>query len=347
VTVTADLTSIGGSASQAFAGSGDVFTYTANVPANNPPGMKSLPVTVSDLEGHTTNTNILLSILPTIADHITISQVYGGGGNAGATYSNDYVELYNPTAATVTMTGWSLQYGSATGTTFTGKTVIGGTIAPGAHYLVSLASQNVNVGAPLPPPPPSVSGDINMAGAAGKIVLVRNSDTLAGPCPVGTDPDIVDFVGYGTTANCHEGNANAPAPSNTTAIFRKNNGETDTDQNGNDFITGAPNPRSESPVAEFGPSVTGTDPATNATIAPYDSSITVFFSEPVTVDSGWYNITCTATGSHTGNVTEAHSSDQKTYAVTPNISFQFGEQCTVTITKTAVHDVDTDTVSRY
>jgi hypothetical protein len=36
VTVTADLTSIGGSASQTFAGSGSLFTYNATVPANNP-----------------------------------------------------------------------------------------------------------------------------------------------------------------------------------------------------------------------------------------------------------------------------------------------------------------------
>jgi DNA/RNA endonuclease G (NUC1)/predicted extracellular nuclease len=338
--VTADLSSIGGSASQAFAGSGNVFTYTALVPANNPPGMKSLPVTVTDAETHTANTNILLSILPIIPDHVTISQVYGGGGNASATYSNDYVELYNPTAATISLTGWSLQYGPATGTTFTGKTVIGGSIAPGAYYLISLASQNTNVGGPLPTA--SVSGDINLAAGAGKIVLVRNSDTLAGQCPVGTDPDIVDFVGYGTTANCHEGNANAPGPgNNTTALFRKNNGGTDTDQNGNDFVLAAANPRSTSPVAEFGPSVAGTDPATNSTTAPYDSSITVFFSEPVTVDSGWYNITCTVTGAH-ASVTEAHTNDLKTYSVTPNSSFQFGEQCTVTITKAAVHDVDMD-----
>src|SRR5262249_1829908 len=107
VTVTADLTSIGGTSSQAFAGSGSLFTYTASVPANNPPGMKSLPVTVSDGQGRTANINILLSILPIIPDHVTISQVYGGGGNSNATYQNDYVELYNPTTATISMTGWS------------------------------------------------------------------------------------------------------------------------------------------------------------------------------------------------------------------------------------------------
>ena len=32
-----------------------------------------------------------------IAEHIVISQVYGGGGNAGATYTHDFIELYNPT----------------------------------------------------------------------------------------------------------------------------------------------------------------------------------------------------------------------------------------------------------
>jgi DNA/RNA endonuclease G (NUC1) len=339
LTVTADLSLIGGSASQPFSGSGTTFNFVATVPANNPSGMKSLPVTVADGQGRTGNTSILVSVLSTTPEHVTISQVYGGGGNAGATYQNDYVELYNPTAATITMTGWSLQYAAATGTSFAGKQVLGGTIDPGHYYLVSLASQGP-VGAPLPPA--SVSGtDINMAGAAGKIVLVSNSDTLSGACPLGTDPDIVDFVGYGTTANCHEGTANAPAPSNTTAIFRKTGGGTDTDQNGNDFVVGTPNPRSTTPVVEFGPSVAGTDPSTNDTIAPYDSSITADFSEPVDAVGAWYNVTCTITGLH-NNGTVAHSADFKTWAFTPNTTFQFGEQCTATIYKNQIHDQDTD-----
>ena len=48
ITVTADLSAIGGSANQAFGGAGSTFTFVANVPTNNPPGMKSLPVTISD-----------------------------------------------------------------------------------------------------------------------------------------------------------------------------------------------------------------------------------------------------------------------------------------------------------
>jgi len=340
ITVAADLSAIGGPPNQAFANSGNnVFTFNATVPVNQSTGMKSFPVAVSDTQGRTANTNILVSVLSTTPEHVTISQVYGGGGNSGATYSNDYVELYNPTAATISMTGWSLQYGSATGTSFSGKQVLGGTIDPGHYYLVSLASGGA-VGALLPPA--SVSGtDINMAAAAGKIVLVSNSDTLIGACPVGIDPDIVDFVGYGTTANCREGAANAPAPSVTTAIFRKTGGGTDTDQNGNDFVVGAPNPRSTTPVVEFGPSVAGTDPTANATIAPYDSSITADFSEPVDAVGVWYNVTCTITGLHNDG-TVAHSDDFKTWAFTPNTTFQFGEQCTATIYKNQIHDQDTN-----
>ena len=50
-----------------------------------------------------------------IVNHIVISEVYGGGGNSGATWRNDYVELYNPSNSSVNLTGWSLQYASATG----------------------------------------------------------------------------------------------------------------------------------------------------------------------------------------------------------------------------------------
>ena len=135
VTVTADLSQIGGSATQSFSGAGSVFTFGATVPVGNSTGMKSLPVTVTDTQGRITNTNILVSVLPLVADHVTISQVYGGGGNASATFTNDYVELYNPTASTITITGWSLQYASSTGSGWDfNKQPLGGTIAPGEYY---------------------------------------------------------------------------------------------------------------------------------------------------------------------------------------------------------------------
>src|SRR5215813_3924008 len=49
---------------------------------------------------------------------VLISQVYGGGGNSGATYTNDYIQLYNTGASGVDLSGWSVQYASAAGSTW-------------------------------------------------------------------------------------------------------------------------------------------------------------------------------------------------------------------------------------
>jgi len=349
IVVTADLSSIGGSSSQQLFDDGsngdatpnnNVFTYDATVSISTTSGPKSLPFSISDAELRSGSGSISLTVQtpPPPPDHVVISQIYGGGGNSGATYTNDYVELYNPTGISFNLAGWSLQYGSATGTTWTNNQPLGGIIAPGEYYLVGLGSGGA-VGSPLPAP--NISGSINMSATAGKIVLVNNSTPLSGACPIGSDPDIVDFVGYGTTANCFEGGGRAPAASNTTALFRKSNGAQDTDQNNADFVTGAPNPRRTSPIQEIGPWVAFTDPGSSATVVPYDATMSITFSEAMDVADGWYDITCAATGQH-NSATIASSNSSKTYAITPNTSFQFGEQCTVTIFKDQVHDQDLD-----
>ncbi|HEY0726424.1 MAG TPA: DNA/RNA non-specific endonuclease, partial [Pyrinomonadaceae bacterium] len=260
-------------------------------------------------------------------------------GNSGATFTNDYIEIYNPTGISFNLAGWSLQYASATGTSWTNKQPLGGTIAPGEYFLVELASGGAN-GAPLSVLP-NISGDINMSATTGKIALVSNSISLSGSCPNGVDPDIVDFVGYGTSASCFDGGARAPAPSNTSAVFRKLNGAQDTNQNGNDFQTATPNPRRTAPIVELGPWVAGTDPISDGFNAPYDATVTVDFSEPVDVTGAWFDITCTVSGSH-NNATVASFNSSKGYHITPNSGFQFGEQCTVTIVHTNVHDQDFD-----
>nr|MBA2735812.1 lamin tail domain-containing protein [Pyrinomonadaceae bacterium] len=229
ITVTANLTAIGGSAAQSFSGSGNTFTFQATVAAGTTAGAKNLPFTVSDSEGRSTNTgSISLTVNSTVvvSDHVVISQVYGSGGNSGAAYRNDYVELYNPTGAAVSLTGWTLQYSSATGSGWDGsKQPLGGNIGAGEYYLVGLGTSNSSIGSPLPNA--NVSGELNLSGLAGKVALVGNGDSLSGNCPL-SDPDVVDFVGYGTTADCSEGDIDAPAPSSSNAIFRKSNGSQDT-----------------------------------------------------------------------------------------------------------------------
>jgi DNA/RNA endonuclease G (NUC1) len=334
ITVTADLSSIGGSAAQAFASNGgNSFSFLATVSVATVPGAKSLPVTINDAQGRTASTTIALLVQQ---PHVVISQLYGGGGNAGATYANDYVELYNPSGLTFDLTGWSLQYTSATGDGWDFTTQpLGGSIGPGKYYLIALAPGTTGDGLPLPAA--NINGEVNMSATTGKVALVNSFDPLVGNCPLG-DAHIVDFVGYGTSADCSE-TLRAPAPSATQAIFRGNNGATDTDNNSTDFAAAAPNPRRTEPIVEIGPAVFRTDPRKNGFNAPRDASITINFTEPVDVVGNWYNLSCATTGLH-NDATIAGSG--KVYVITPNVNFLAAEQCTFTIFKDQIHDSDTD-----
>jgi len=172
--------------------------------------------------------------------NVVISQVFAGGGNSGAPYQNDFVELFNRGSAPVTVTGWSVQYASASSTSWQ-ATPLTGTIQPGRYYLVQLASA-ASVGAPLPAP--DATGTTNLAASGGKIALVHDATALAcggtaGSCA--SVSTIEDFLGYGTAAD-YEGAGAADALSNTIAAIRAGNGCTDTNVNANDFATGAPAP---------------------------------------------------------------------------------------------------------
>src|SRR5262249_30090672 len=187
ITVIGDLSSIGGSASQAFSGSGNTFTFSATVDAGTTVGTKSLPITVSDAQGRSSGLNISLTVTAPLANStIVISQIYGGGGNSGALYTNDYVQLYNRGSSTVDISGWSLQYAPATGTgDWTGRQPLGGQIDPGHYYLIALASGGAN-GVQIPTA--NVTGAINISQTTGKLALVDNGDLLTGStrCPVST-----------------------------------------------------------------------------------------------------------------------------------------------------------------
>src|SRR5438552_13028024 len=182
------------------------------------------------------------------ASGVVVSQIYGGGGNAGATFRNDFVELFNAGAAPVDVSGWTVQYATAAGTTWQ-TTALSGAIPAGRYYLVQLAS-NSDVGAALPPA--DATGTSNLGGTSGKIALVRGAAALtcgasAGSCSA--DPLVEDLVGYGSASD-FEGTGSAAGLSNTSAALRANDGCTDTGDNATDFAAGTPTPRnSASPVS--------------------------------------------------------------------------------------------------
>ena len=80
---------------------------------------------------------------------VVISQSYGGGGNSGATYTNDFIEIFNRSASTVSLDGWSVQYASSTGTSWQ-VTALSGSLAPGQYYLV-LEAAGAGLGVAIAP----------------------------------------------------------------------------------------------------------------------------------------------------------------------------------------------------
>jgi Lamin Tail Domain len=193
---------------------------------------------------------VVLLVAPaarTASSDIVVSQLFAGGGNANAPYTNDYVELFNRGSTAVDLSSWSVQYASGAGTTWQ-VTPLSGSVPAGGHYLVQLASAAA-VGAPLPAA--DATGTSNLAVSGGKVALVRSATALscgasAGSCSA--DTSVADLVGYGSASD-YEGSGPAPAISNTTGALRAGDGCTDTDANASDFAAAAPAPRNSAAVA--------------------------------------------------------------------------------------------------
>ncbi len=214
------------------------------------------------------------SLASAVSSNIVISQVYGGGGNSGATYKNDFIELYNLGPAAVNVSTWSVQYASSAGSSWS-KTNLTGTIQPGHYYLIQEAA---GTGGTVSLPTPDATGSINMSATGAKVALVSNQTALTCGAVAGNcfpNAAIVDFVGY-DGANNYEGSGPAPTLMNSTAAIRASGGCTDTDNNNADFASGSPNPRNSASTATYcsGPTnPTGTGAASPASVVAGGTSL--------------------------------------------------------------------------
>ena len=193
------------------------------------------------------------------ANDLRISQVYGGGGNSGATYTHDFIEIFNAGTAAISLNGLSLQYTSATGTGNFGASATQLTelpnvsLEPGKYFLVQQAGGSNGVA--LPTPDHTDPTPINMGGSAGKAALVTGIDSLgcnggSNPCDAAQLARIIDLIGFGN-ANFYEGAAAAPTLGNALSAQRKSGGCQDTDENSADFEALTPTPRNTSTPANL------------------------------------------------------------------------------------------------
>lgn len=187
----------------------------------------------------------------TADSNIRISQIYTRGGEAGATFQNDYIELFNRGNVDVDVSGWSLNITNFSGTppniqysasNIKFSSAISLIISPGSHLLIKFGGSGTN-GQPIT----TVDIDLNpvpLSDTGGQIVLLAKDKTLPfSYCPAAPDLTgvVVDYVGYGI-AICYEGTVTL-APPQDKALWRIGGGCTDNNNNLADFSFATPNPR--------------------------------------------------------------------------------------------------------
>lgn len=184
---------------------------------------------------------LVIGLLPSSAQtptHVVISQVYGGGGNSGSIYKNDFIELFNPTTTPQTLNGYSVQYASSTGSSYSVTALPASvTLQPGQYFLIQ---ESAGSGGTTNLPTPDVTGTLNLSSTAGKVALVSSTNSLSGisGCPTAAN-GVVDYLGFGGASgpSCYFGTP-GPLLSNTTAAIRTNVC-VDNQNNGTDFSAAA------------------------------------------------------------------------------------------------------------
>jgi hypothetical protein len=193
-----------------------------------------------------------------VAADVRIAQVYPGGGStsATATYKKDYVVLFNATGFDLNISGYVLEYGSATGNWGSSATnyfvLPEGTWIAGCSYLMIACGSTGTGGADFTMTPDFITTNMSLGGTAGKMALFSalNANVACGSETPGT---LIDKVAWGT-ANCAEGTA-AGATAVDKGIDRNGGGTVDTDNNLADFtvVTNPVPMTSETPAIACAP----------------------------------------------------------------------------------------------
>jgi len=212
-------------------------------------------------------------IVTAATNHIVISQIQVSGNKA----SDEFVELYNPTDAAISLTGWALKRKAASQTgTINLLANLSGTIASHGYFLIVSPEYTGNV-----------TGDMlytsgSRIGAADNTILLYNA----------TDTTPIDTVGMGSSLD-FEGSGAAPNPTAGGSIERKNDvtgGDgLDTDNNANDFVLlAASDPRNSTivitPTQTPSPPLTP-EPTASATPTPTDIPIPTSTETPIPTET--------------------------------------------------------------
>jgi hypothetical protein len=155
--------------------------------------------------------------------HVVINEVQTG---SAASASDELIELYNQCAMPINLTGSTVVYRSAAGTSDVVVISLTKTIDAGGYLLIAGPAFAADGGSV----PDQTYGAGKLAAAGGGVGLRDAAQML------------VDSVGYGTATNAFIEGSVAAAPASGQSLARKPNG-VDTNQNALDFAVATPSPR--------------------------------------------------------------------------------------------------------
>jgi len=184
-----------------------------------------------------------------------ISQIYGAGGNTSGTHIADFIELYNAGPVPQSLSGWSIQFASSTGTTWTTSAFLAAaTVNPGQYFLITGGAGVAGQFPALPTPDHTTTFALSATDA--KVALCNTTTALTGATPSGAT--IVDLVGFGTLTTHREPLIGGTAANNavrcdaSVATYRRLGGNQDTNNNFADFSQGHPSPRNTATALNAG-----------------------------------------------------------------------------------------------
>lgn len=194
---------------------------------------------------------------PNTLPEVIITQIYGGGGNNGATYKSDFIELYNTTSDNINIGGWCLYYSAATSsaTNLKYEFPANTTVKANSYFLVkggdgtgTQPAWNIAF---------DVTSTLNLSGSAGKVILLKRNTVFNLSTPptieeIVNNVDFMDYVPFGTSAIPIWGSAMSSNTTNTTSARRKyvNTKYQYTKNIGDDFEVVTAEPRNSSITTE-------------------------------------------------------------------------------------------------
>ncbi|MDP4253914.1 MAG: Ig-like domain-containing protein [Bacteroidota bacterium] len=264
--------------------------------------------------------------------NVVINQIYGGGGNSGATFKNDFIELFNNENFPVNLSGWSVQYSSAAGSGWASNlTPLSGTIPAHGFFLIQ---ESAGAGGSLNLPTPDLTGTIALSATAGKVILSNSTAAQTGTNPTG--PTVIDKVGYGLTATGFE-TAPTAATDNTTAVVRVTDGA-DNNNNSTDFKVAAPLPRN-SLYTVTPPNVLSLNPPNGDTGVPASIIPAIHFDKAIVKGSGTITLFVDGVAGTPIDVSSASVVISNNAQVTINTPLAGGKSYAIEISPGAFQDI--------